>query len=98
MWRRQQLEVGMKPDWKRVRGPAGAVVMCMERADWKWPAWHTMMTRQGFMLDLREVCPMDVASMLKLDVQAVLWAAWGGRLGCGHASPLFFSFCEDLVF
>eukprot|EP00959_Pyramimonas_sp_CCMP1952_P137189 2870642-Pyramimonas_sp.AAC.1 len=25
-WRRQQQEVGMKPAWARVRGPAGAVI------------------------------------------------------------------------
>ena len=32
-WRRQQVSVGMRPQWGRVKGPAGAVIMSMRRLD-----------------------------------------------------------------
>ena len=38
-----------------------------------------METRQGHMLALREVCPMDVVAMLRRDVQAVRWASWTAK-------------------
>eukprot|EP00959_Pyramimonas_sp_CCMP1952_P325037 6803428-Pyramimonas_sp.AAC.1 len=64
-WRRQQQEVGMKPAWARVRGPAGAVIMSMRRASWIWPAWHTFVTKQGYELNMADACPMDAAAMLR---------------------------------
>ncbi|CAK0863259.1 unnamed protein product [Prorocentrum cordatum] len=75
-WRRQQQEVGMKPDWARVRGPAGAVTMSIRRATWTWPAWHTFVSKEGFVLNMQEVCPMDIAAMVRKDVQATLWEEW----------------------
>ena len=59
-----------------MRGPAGAVIMSMRRAEWTWPAWHAKKTGPGYVLDLRTVCPMDVAMMRKSGVQAKLWADW----------------------
>ncbi|CAK0882196.1 unnamed protein product, partial [Prorocentrum cordatum] len=72
-WRRQQQEVGMKPMWAKVRGPAGAVIMSLRRAQWPWPAWHTAIAKTGYTLDMLEVCPTDVAAMLREDVQQQLW-------------------------
>ncbi|CAK0843011.1 unnamed protein product, partial [Prorocentrum cordatum] len=75
-WRRQQQEVGMKPAWARVRGPAGAVIMSIRRATWTWPAWHTFVSKEGFVLNMQEVCPMDIAAMVRKDAQATLWEEW----------------------
>eukprot|EP00959_Pyramimonas_sp_CCMP1952_P383689 8040890-Pyramimonas_sp.AAC.1 len=67
VWRRQQQEVGMKPVWAQVRGPAGAVIMSLMRAQWSWPAWRTVIAKTGCALDVREARPMDVAAMLRND-------------------------------
>ena len=48
----------------------------MRRAQWTWPAWHTAITKDGYELDMREVCPMDVAAMLKKDVHSKIWQDW----------------------
>ncbi|CAK0883269.1 unnamed protein product, partial [Prorocentrum cordatum] len=75
-WKRQQQEVGMNPMWAKVRGPAGAVIMSLRRAGWAWPARCTVISQDGRELDMREACPMDVAALLKKDVQQQLWEAW----------------------
>ncbi|CAK0818028.1 unnamed protein product [Prorocentrum cordatum] len=89
-WRRQQQEVGMKPAWARVRGPAGAVIMSMRRATWAWPAWHTFVSKEGFELNMQEVCPMDIAAMARKDVQATPWEEWAqaGELKSLSPKPL----------
>ncbi|CAK0857903.1 unnamed protein product, partial [Prorocentrum cordatum] len=76
VWRRQQQEVGMKPMWAKVRGPAGAVIMSLKRAHWTWPTWHTVITKDGDELDMRKLCPMDVVAMLRKDVQRKPWQDW----------------------
>ena len=65
----------MKRRWAAVRGPAGACIMSLPRAGWCWPRWDTFRSREGLLLDLREVCPQDVKAMVLLDVEAELWAA-----------------------
>ena len=55
------------------------MIMSMRRAGWTWPAWHTMCTKEGYVLNLKEVCPMDVAAMLRRDVQSCLWAVWTAK-------------------
>ncbi|CAK0847595.1 unnamed protein product [Prorocentrum cordatum] len=87
-WRRQQQEVGMKPAWTRVRGPAGAVIMSMGRAKWTWPAWHTFVSKEGFELNMQEVCPMDIAAMVRKDVQATLWEEWTQAEELKSLSPM----------
>ncbi|CAK0848368.1 unnamed protein product [Prorocentrum cordatum] len=54
----------------------GAVIMSLKRADWTWPAWHTMRTKDGHVFNLMEVCPMDVAAMMQRDIQTKLWEGW----------------------
>ncbi|CAK0893094.1 unnamed protein product, partial [Prorocentrum cordatum] len=75
-WSRQQQEVGMQPSWARVRGPTGALIMSMKRANWTCPAWHTMRIKEGYDLDYREICPIGVAAMLQRDVQAKPCEDW----------------------
>ena len=75
-WRRQQVRVGLVRSWARVVGPAGATIMSLRRARWTWPAWHTYVTRGGFELDMREVCPQDVAATLQEDLDWEMWAVW----------------------
>ena len=72
-WRRQILRVGA---WCHVRGPTGATLMSLRRAGWQWPAWHCYLTAGGKLLDLREVCPQDVAAMLKEDLSRKMWQVW----------------------
>ncbi|CAK0804411.1 unnamed protein product, partial [Prorocentrum cordatum] len=87
-WGRQQQEVGMKPAWARVRGPAGAVIMPMRRATWAWPAWHTFVSKEGFELNMQEVCPMDIAAMVRKGVQATLWEEWTQAEELRSLSPM----------
>ena len=50
--------------WKAVEGPAGAVqAECMGLA-WRWTAWHTIITEEDLVLDMRAVCPDDVRAMV----------------------------------
>eukprot|EP00959_Pyramimonas_sp_CCMP1952_P331658 6944872-Pyramimonas_sp.AAC.1 len=60
--------------WSAVRGPAGAVTMSLRRAGWSWPDWRTFRTRDGHLLRLSDVCPMDVQAMLKVDLECHIWA------------------------
>ncbi|CAK0863646.1 unnamed protein product, partial [Prorocentrum cordatum] len=55
---------------------SGAVIMSLKRADWAWPAWRSMRTKEGHVLNLREVCPMDVAAMMRRDIQTKLCEEW----------------------
>ena len=87
-WRRQQQEVGMKRRWAAVRGPAGACIMSLPRAGWCWPRWDTFRSREGLLLDLREVCPQDVKAMVLLDVEAELWARWTAQPGREQLAPM----------
>ncbi|CAK0824341.1 unnamed protein product [Prorocentrum cordatum] len=50
--------------------------MSMRRASWTWPARHTFVTKEGYELNMTEACPMDVAAMLRKDVQSKLWEDW----------------------
>ena len=50
--------------------------MSLRRAGWQWPAWHCYLTAGGKLLDLREVCPQDVAAMLKEDLSRKMWQVW----------------------
>ncbi|CAK0869555.1 unnamed protein product, partial [Prorocentrum cordatum] len=86
-WKRLQQGVGMKPMWARVRGPAGAVVMSLKRAQWAWPAWHAVITKDGYELDMREVCPMGVAAMRRKDAQQKLWQDWTAADECASLRP-----------
>ncbi|CAK0864356.1 unnamed protein product, partial [Prorocentrum cordatum] len=75
-WRQQQKEVGMSPQWAKVKGPAGAVIMSLRRARWTWPSWTVYCTKDGEMVDLTAVCPTDVGALLRADLRKVLWEQW----------------------
>ncbi|CAK0858255.1 unnamed protein product [Prorocentrum cordatum] len=75
-WRQQQKEVGMSPQWAKVKGPAGAVIMSLRRARWTWPSWTVYCTMDGEMVDLTAVCPTDVGALLRADLRKVLWEQW----------------------
>ncbi|CAK0832156.1 unnamed protein product [Prorocentrum cordatum] len=75
-WRQQQKEVGMSPQWAKVKGPAGAVIMSLRRARWTWPSWTVYCTKDGEMVDLTAVCPTDVGALLRADLRRVLWEQW----------------------
>eukprot|EP00959_Pyramimonas_sp_CCMP1952_P118991 2487699-Pyramimonas_sp.AAC.1 len=61
--------------------------MSPKRAQWAWPAWHTVITKDGCELDMGEVCPMDVATMLRKDVQQKLWQDWAAADECASSRP-----------
>ena len=72
-WRRQ---LPIVQQWTQVRGPAGATIMSIRRAGWKWPAWHTFISAEGWKLNLKEKCPQDVAQMLRRDLDRQVWRNW----------------------
>ena len=75
-WRRQMPAVGLRPSWRRVRGPCGACVMHLGDIGWAWPRWDTFVSRDGHQMNLAEICPQDVKAMVMLDSDAALWAEW----------------------
>ncbi|CAK0848642.1 unnamed protein product [Prorocentrum cordatum] len=86
-WKQQQSAVGMQPQWGRVKGPAGAVIMSIRRAGWKWPEWHLFLMRNGEQLNLLETCPNDVGMLLQQDLEAQLWAQWTAEPGHESLAP-----------
>ena len=75
-WKRQMQEVGLKPSWSKVRGPAGATIMSLRRAGWKWPAWNLMLSRAGLKVQLQEMCPKDVEATIRQDFLDEQWVEW----------------------
>jgi hypothetical protein len=75
-WLRQQVKFAQKPRWQEVEGPAGATRMQVVATEWKWPAWHTFISREGQHIDVRAVCPQDVKAMAMRDAENVAWAEW----------------------
>ncbi|CAK0864165.1 unnamed protein product, partial [Prorocentrum cordatum] len=86
-WKQQQIAAGMQPQWGRVKGPAGAVVMSMRRAGWTWPKWHVFLMRNGEQLNRMETCPNDVGMLLQQDLEAQLWAQWTAEPGHESLAP-----------
>ena len=50
--------------------------MSIRRAEWTWPRYDAFRTREGYWIDLRDICPADVGHMIRKDVQAVTWKTW----------------------
>ena len=50
--------------WRRVRGPAGAVMCETLDLDVMWPQWHTLLVEGQVVVDMRVVGPQDVEKML----------------------------------
>ena len=73
---RNKVSLSLSPKWCSVQGPASATCLSLQRAHWAWPAWHCFLTRERLLIDLKHVCPMDVADMFHRDAEAVLWADW----------------------
>eukprot|EP00973_Karenia_brevis_P054860 7626669-Karenia_brevis.AAC.1 len=73
---RNKITQALRPEPLRATTPTVAVLSALQRAGWSWPAWDQFLTRQGFLLNLRSVCPMDVQQMLFQDVEAVMWEKW----------------------
>ena len=46
--------------WRRVRGPAGAVVCETRDLGSKWPHRHILLLEERVAVDMRVVCPQDV--------------------------------------
>jgi len=86
-WRRRCVELQAKPQWRKVRGPAGATFMTLRRLGWSWPAWHAFRTREGVVLDLRETCPMDVGLAAKNAAELQVWRAWVAKPGRARLAP-----------
>ncbi|CAK0844345.1 unnamed protein product, partial [Prorocentrum cordatum] len=86
-WKQQQIAVGMQPQWGRVKGNAGAVIMSIRRAGWTWSKWHTFLMRNGEQLNLLETCPNDVGMLLQQDLEAQLWAQWAAEPGHESLAP-----------
>jgi ribonuclease HI len=75
-WLRQQVRFASKPRWQLVEGPAGATRMQTASIGWKWPAWHTLRSKEGLLIDLRICCPQDVKAMAVRDAETVAWEGW----------------------
>ena len=60
--------------WAAFRGPAGACVMSLLRAQWSWPAWDVFHTRDQLVARLAEVCPVDVQATFNENSECELWA------------------------
>ena len=87
-WKRQQIRLGLNPRWREVNGPAGSCVMVAKEIGWRWPAWHTFLSREGQRMDMRHTCPMDVAAMAKKGCGGRDLVQMGsGRREEGYASP-----------
>ncbi|CAK0870254.1 unnamed protein product, partial [Prorocentrum cordatum] len=64
-----------------------AVILSMRRASWIWPAWHTFVTKEGYELNMMDACPMDVAAMLRKEVQSKLLEDWAKAEEYQRLSP-----------
>eukprot|EP00973_Karenia_brevis_P038944 5376204-Karenia_brevis.AAC.1 len=59
-WYQQVKELGLKPKWSKVRGPAGACIMMMRKIGWKWPRYDFVLSWDGLPMPLDRICPQDV--------------------------------------
>ena len=60
-WRAAVPTVGLASrPFTKVCGPAGATTASLTRLGWKIPAFHTLLTERGELLDLTKVCPAVV--------------------------------------
>ena len=75
-WMRQIREV---QTWRRVRGPAGAVMCETHDLGIKWPYWHTLMFGNDIKIDMRFVCPKVVKKMLVQTDRSVYWKKWAAK-------------------
>ena len=50
-WQAQQVRLHGKPSWSKVVGPASAIIVQRKDFDWRWPAWRTFTTREGYVID-----------------------------------------------
>ena len=86
-WKRQAVKMNKKPAWGKVEGPAGAVRMQMRDLGWKWPSWSTMISEEGLVMDLREICPDDLKQMALRDSERNMWKRWCAKDGNQHLAP-----------
>ena len=75
-WMRQIHEV---QTWKRVRGPAGAVMCETRDLGIKRPHWHTLIFSDETKIDMKFVCPRDVKKMLVQRARSVHWKKWESK-------------------
>ena len=78
-WRRQMIDMGPKPRWAQVRGPASACRSTLCRMGWPWPRYDTFVTDDGFQLHLDTVCPRDVQHIINHATQRRIWRGWATR-------------------
>ena len=50
--------------------------MSLKMAAWKWPAWNTFLTQEGYELNLETLAPAEVRRMLARDIERKFWADW----------------------
>ena len=50
--------------------------MCLKQLGWTWPHHATFITASGYVINLRETCPMDVKAQAKVDSDLALWKDW----------------------
>ncbi len=56
-------------------GPASAYLAVLFRVGWRAPAWHSVCTRMGYVLDLRLECPHTVTKYYMDDLRWVIAAS-----------------------
>ena len=63
-WAKAKLVVGRaeKP-FAHLAGPVGATLASILRLGWSMPNRHTFKLADGLMIDMHDVCPVDVAKL-----------------------------------
>ena len=83
-WSHEQKEARMRQirevqTWKKVRGPAGAVMCETRDLGIKWPYWHPLVFSSEITIDMRFACPKDVKKMLVQTARSVYWNKWAAK-------------------
>jgi hypothetical protein len=64
-WLKQTVKHAAGTSWKLVQGPAATCLAIAREMGWAWPAWHSFITREKILIDMRVTCPRDLAAMAR---------------------------------
>ena len=73
---KQILEVWM---WRKVRGPAGAILCETRDLGIKWRQWHSLIFEGQVKVDMRYVCPTNVKKMLLKQARSTYRKKWAAK-------------------
>ena len=57
--------------WKRIKGPASALLATLRRIGWSWPGPRAFRTSTGRLLHLTEVAPYTVRGVAKREFEII---------------------------